>query len=53
MIDTSDNDNFISDDNIIDEYINELYNYINYSDSFGYFLNIINSNTFTTKFKSI
>jgi hypothetical protein len=35
-MDTSDNDNFISDDNIIDEYINELYNYINYSDSFGY-----------------
>lgn len=32
----NDNDNFISDDNIIDEYENELYKYINYSVGFGY-----------------
>ena len=35
-MDTNDNDNFISDDNIIDKYENELYNYINYSVEFGY-----------------
>jgi hypothetical protein len=35
-MDTSDNDNFISDDNIIRKYKKELYTYINYSDEFGY-----------------
>ena len=35
-MDTNNNDNFISDDNIIDKYENELYNYIDYSVEFGY-----------------
>lgn len=35
-MDPSNNDNFISDDNVIDEYKNELYNYINYSIEFGH-----------------
>jgi hypothetical protein len=30
-METNSDDNFISDDNIIDEYINKLYNYISYS----------------------
>ena len=35
-MDTNNDDNFISDDNIIDEHINELYNYISYSNDVGY-----------------
>ena len=35
-METNSDDNSISDDNIIDEYINKLYNYISYSTDIGY-----------------